>query len=81
MQDDFVTVAAYPQALAAEAAKNFLEAQGVRAFVIDENVAATTWTNLTETKLQVASADVDLAKKLLVKHHAGKDLVEESDSE
>jgi hypothetical protein len=79
MQDELVTVARYPQPLGAEAAKNFLESNGVRAFVADENASSTLWSNLVEVKLQVALADADRAKKLLVEHHAGKDLAEDEE--
>lgn len=81
MEDEIVTVAQYPNAIAAEAAKNFLDDNGVRAFVADENFAATMWPNLAEVKLQVAAADVDRAKKLLVEHHAAADIVDEDEDE
>lgn len=79
MQEELVTVAAYSQAMKAEAAKNFLQGHGIRAFVADENVAVTLWPNLAETKLQVAADDADRAKKLLVQHHAGEDVSNEGD--
>jgi len=79
MPDDFVTVAAYAQAMKAEAAKNFLQGHGIRAFVIDENFAVTMWPNLAETKLQVAAEDADRAKKLLVEHHDAEDVSNEGD--
>ena len=79
MQEELVTVAKYPQAIAAEAAKNFLESNGVRAFVADENFASTMWSNLAEMKLQVALADADRAKKLLSEHHDAKNLTDEDE--
>ena len=78
MHEELVTGAAYSQAIEAEAAKNFLVDRGIRAFVADENFAATTWSNLAEAKLQVAFADEDRARKLLAEHHAGKNLTDEA---
>jgi hypothetical protein len=79
MAEELVTVARYPNAIGAEAAKNFLESNGLRAYVADENASATLWSNLVEVKLQVALADADQAKKLLVEHHAGQDLAEDEE--
>ncbi len=80
MSEDFVTIAAYSVAMKAEAAKNFLETNGIRAFVDDENFASTMWSNLAETKLQVAAADAERARQLLSEHHDADDLTDE-DSE
>ena len=81
MEQDLVTVAAFAQAMKAEAAKNFLAGHGIRAFVADENFAATMWPNLAEAKLQVAAEDVPRARKLLAEHHAGEDLSNEGGSQ
>jgi hypothetical protein len=79
MQEELVTVAKYPQAIAAEAAKICLESNGVRAFVADENFASTMWSNLAEVKLQVAAADADRAKKLLTERHDARDLTDDDE--
>jgi hypothetical protein len=75
--EELVTVAAYSQAMKAEVAKNFLEDNGVRAFIADENSALTTWNNLVETKVQVAAADADRARALLAEQHDAEDLVDD----
>jgi hypothetical protein len=67
MEEELVTVAEFPQVLEAEAAKIFLEDNGIPAFVADENAAAMLWPNLVGPKLQVAAADGERAKKLLAK--------------
>jgi hypothetical protein len=65
MSDELATIATYPQATLAHAAKNFLAEHGIRAFVADEYMAVQNWPNLIEAKLQVSAVDADRAKSLL----------------
>ena len=62
---EFVTVGTYPQSFLAHAAKNFLEEQGIRAFVTDEFTTDQSWSNYKKAKLQVAQEDVLQARSLL----------------
>ena len=59
------TIATYPQAFLAHAAKNYLAEQGIRAFVGDEFTTDQSWSNYIEAKLQVAAADAVRARELL----------------
>lgn len=65
MSQELATIATYPQAILAHAARNFLAEQGIRAFVADEFTAVESWSNYIEAKLQVACADAERAKALL----------------
>jgi hypothetical protein len=65
MQHEFVTVATYPQAVEAHAARNFLEQNRIQAFVADEYFSALKYATLCTVKLQVPAADVDRARALL----------------
>lgn len=60
-----VTIATYPQSFQAHAARNYLEEQGIRAFVADEFTTDQSWSNYIEAKLQVATADAARARSLL----------------
>ena len=65
---DLCTVAAYSRPAEAHLAKNLLNENGIRAFVIDEHSAALDgWSALVETKVQVAAADAERAKILLTR--------------
>jgi hypothetical protein len=71
MSDELATVATYPQAMEAHAAKNYLVEHGIRAFVADEFTTVQSWPNFIEAKLQVATVDAERAKSLLATiHHA-----------
>jgi hypothetical protein len=78
---DFVTVATYPQGVAAHAARNFLEEHGVRAFVADEFTALNSWSNLVDVKVQVAAADSQRARKLLADWNAGEHPIDDAGEE
>lgn len=66
MPNELVTVATYPQTVAAHAAKNFLEENGIRAFIADEYVSALQYPAAsTSVKLQVSVADAGRARELL----------------
>ena len=68
MRDDLVTVATCPHALQAHTAKNFLEENGICAFLADENFANLNYPTLISIKLQVATVDAERAKSLLAAH-------------
>jgi len=59
------TVATYPQAFLAHAARNYLAEQGIRSFVADEFTTDQSWSNYIEAKLQVAAEDAERAAALL----------------
>ena len=65
MQQDFATVATYSHALDAHAARNYLEANGIRAFIADEYTAGEGWPTFIDAKLQVVGADAERARELL----------------
>jgi hypothetical protein len=65
VQSEFATVGTYSTSIEAHTAKNFLEANGLRAFVADEHSSNLGWWNLLETKVQVPAADAETAKGLL----------------
>lgn len=65
MSSELVTVARFASALEAETAKNFLEAEGVSAFIADENASSLFSGMLGQAKLQVAAVDAIRAKELL----------------
>lgn len=65
MLDELVTVATYAQPIEAHAAKNFLEENGVQAFISDEFMSTQLVPNLVDVELQVAVADEALARELL----------------
>ena len=65
MSDELVTIATYPNALEAHVAKNYLEENGVVAFIAGENAANLQYPGLSESKLQVSAADVERSTKLL----------------
>ena len=60
-----ITIATYPQAIMAHAARNFLAEYGVRAFIADEFATDQSWSTFIEAKLQVDSVDAGRAKELL----------------
>jgi hypothetical protein len=62
---ELITIATYPQAMMAHAAKNFLAEHGIRAFVADEHTTDQSWSNFIEAKLQVPTAIVEQARSLL----------------
>jgi len=62
---EFATIASFYHPLEAHSARNFLEANGVHAFVVDENLAIYAWNNWVEVKLQVPAADAERARQLL----------------
>lgn len=57
MSEDLATIATYPQAMLAHAARNFLAEHGIRAFVADEYTTVQSWSNFIEAKLQVATVE------------------------
>jgi hypothetical protein len=65
MDETFTTVGSYQTAIEAHAAKNLLEANGIQAFVADEQTATQGWSNFLETKVDVAGAHAARAKQLL----------------
>jgi hypothetical protein len=65
MSEELTTIATYPQAVLAHAARNFLAEQGIRAFVADEYTTVQSWSNYIEAKLQVAAVDAERATSLL----------------
>ena len=65
MEPSLTTVGSFSTAIEAHAAKNFLEAHGILAFVADEHTATEGWSNFSETKVQVAAADAARAHELL----------------
>ena len=65
MQSEFTIVGSFRTAFEAYAAKNYLEASGIRAFVVDEHTLAEGWWNDTEAKVRVAAADSERATELL----------------
>jgi hypothetical protein len=65
MQQEIVTVATYPQAIEAHAARHFLEGHDIRAFVADEYTVIQSWSNYIEAKVQVPAKDAERAKELL----------------
>lgn len=81
MNTELTTVARFASALEAETAKNFLLAEGVQAFVADENATSLFSGMLGQAKLQVAAADADRAKELLNQHPGVADDVEVGDEE
>jgi hypothetical protein len=68
MNDEFVTLATFGNALEAEMARNRLEAEGIRALILDRETASMAW-HLTQAiggvKLLVAPADEDRAALIL----------------
>ena len=57
MDNRLATIATFPQALLAHAAKNYLAQQGMRAFVADEFTTVQSWPVYIEAKPQVPLAD------------------------
>jgi hypothetical protein len=68
MNEDLVTVVAFPDVAEAELAKDRLELEGIRAFVIDAQTAGV-MPYLTGVsggvRVQVASADLERAREIL----------------
>jgi hypothetical protein len=62
---ELITVATYPQAFLAHAARNYLAEQGIRSFVADEFTTDQSWSNYIEAKLRVAVADAERAREIL----------------
>jgi len=67
MQSEFITVGTYSTSVEAYAAKNFLESNGIRAFITDEHSSTEGWWNALETKIQVLAGDAMLAREHLSK--------------
>ncbi len=64
--DDIVTVKTFSTLHEAEIARGFLEAQGIQAFVPDQNAHIFKhYVPLNQIRLQVRARDVELAKQLL----------------
>src|SRR4051812_44538032 len=78
MDDDLITVATFGDALTAEMARNRLEAEGIRAMVMDRETSAMAW-HLTQAiggvKLLIAARDEDRAIEILerLRHHSEDD--------
>lgn len=68
MPNELVTVATYPNAIEAHAARNFLEGNEIETFVADEYFSTLEFSNLSTIKLQVPVADAQRAKELLNAH-------------
>ncbi len=68
MSSELVTVATYPSAIEAHAARNCLEENEIEAFVADEYFSTLKFGNLSTSKLQVPVADVQRAKDVLSSH-------------
>lgn len=86
MNDDLVTVATFGDALTAEMARNRLEAEGIRAMIMDRETSAMAW-HLTNAiggvKLLVAAHDEDRAIEILDhprSHQDADDTGEESEA-
>lgn len=62
---DLVTIATYRTAIEAHAVKNFLEENGVPAFLADENFANLNYAIPVSAKLQVAAEDAERASELI----------------
>jgi len=87
VSDELVTVASYHDAISADIARNFLESEGLQAFVTNE-ASATTFSGIAEmlggVKIQVPTADADRARELLAQHASSAitdEDVDESDDE
>lgn len=65
MPNELITVATYPNAVEAHAARNFLEGNEIETFVADEYFSTLEFANLSTIKLQVPVADEQRAKELL----------------
>jgi hypothetical protein len=65
MPNELVTVATYPNAIEAHAARNFLEGNEIETFVADEYFSTLEFSNLSTIKLQVPVADAQRARELL----------------
>jgi hypothetical protein len=68
MSDDFVTVATFSDAMEAEIARNRLEAEGIRAVLMDRETVAMAWhvaQAIGGVKLLVAEADEERAVEIL----------------
>jgi len=64
-ESELATVATYPQPITAHMARNFLEDEGIRAFVVDERLARQPWDSFFGVKVQVPANDVERAAALL----------------
>ncbi len=69
--NELTTIATYPQTALAHVARNFLEANGIRAFIADEFTTEQSWSTYIEAKLQVASVDAERATELLQAQASG----------
>jgi hypothetical protein len=65
MEGELTTIATYPQAVLAHAARNFLAEHGIRAFVADEYTADQSWSNFIGAKVRVPAMDAERATLLL----------------
>ena len=65
MPDELVTVATYPSATDAHAARNFLEENEIPAFVADEYFSTLKYATLSTVKLHVARRDAGRAREVL----------------
>jgi hypothetical protein len=69
VSDELVTVANYLDTTSADIARNYLETEGVQAFVFNE-AAATALSGIAAggVKLQVPSSEAERARELLAEH-------------
>jgi hypothetical protein len=65
MRNEAVSVATFACALEANAAKNFLERNGIPAAVVDEYISDQTYSTLAKIKVQVLGANASRARELL----------------
>jgi hypothetical protein len=75
MSDEFVTLATFDDPVHAAMARNYLEAGGVRAFLLDEETVAMNWgisNAVGGIKLQVKASSLEEAEALLDEMHAGE---------
>lgn len=82
MPEELVTIAAFDESTRAHLAVARLEAQGIDAFLADENVGAMFWHYNCATggiKLQVRNCDADRAAELLDRRHNYPDAPTEAD--
>jgi len=71
-QSDLVTVYTASNAMLAEIVKNFLQSEGIRAFIEGENQAAEAGLMGLEISVQAPAAQADRARKLIAEHEPHK---------
>ncbi len=79
--DKLVTIATFDFPVEAEAAKLFLENDGIRAFLADNNLVGMNWflsNAVGGAKLQVAARDADQASEILERHKASNAKTQET---